>query len=166
MRTTMTGIQSVDPAIVEAGIAMGMTTRQLLFLVEFPLALPSIVAGIRVATVIGVGPATIAAAIGAGGLGEYIFRGLSMVDTTTILAGAIPAAALALTADAAIARLERRVAAGRRGNVLGARGRCALAPSLSRHWPQRSSSWPSFWPAANTHGRTTRSSSVPRTSPS
>ena len=109
MRTTMTGIQSVDPATIEAGIAMGMTARQLLFLVEFPLALPSIVAGIRVATVIGVGTATIAAAIGAGGLGEYIFRGLSMVDTTTILAGAIPAAALALTADAAIAWVERRV---------------------------------------------------------
>src|ERR1700687_1362791 len=96
MRTTMTGIQTVDPAIIEAGVAMGMTARQLLFLVEFPLALPSIIAGIRVATVIGVGTATIAAAIGAGGLGEYIFRGLSMVDTATILAGALPAAALAL----------------------------------------------------------------------
>ena len=78
---------------------MGMTPRQLLLLVELPLAMPSIVAGLRVATVIGVGTATIAAAIGAGGLGEYIFRGLSMVDTTTILAGAIPAAALALVAD-------------------------------------------------------------------
>jgi osmoprotectant transport system permease protein len=120
MRTTMTGIQSVDPAIIEAGIAMGMTARQLLFLVEFPLALPSIVAGIRVATVIGVGTATIAAAIGAGGLGEYIFRGLSMVDTTTILAGAIPAAALALAADAAIAWLERR--------VRPVRGRSVVAP--------------------------------------
>jgi osmoprotectant transport system permease protein len=116
----MTGIQSVDPAIIEAGIAMGMTARQLLFLVEFPLALPSIVAGIRVATVIGVGTATIAAAIGAGGLGEYIFRGLSMVDTTTILAGAIPAAALALAADAAIAWLERR--------VRPVRGRSVVAP--------------------------------------
>ncbi len=72
---------------------MGMTDRQLLWLVQLPLALPSIVGGIRVATVIGVGTTTIAAAIGAGGLGEYIFRGLSMVDTTTILAGAIPAAA-------------------------------------------------------------------------
>src|SRR5687767_1064668 len=92
VRTTMTGIQTVDQAVVEAGVAMGMTPRQLLFMVELPLALPSIVAGIRVATVIGVGTTTIAAAIGAGGLGEYIFRGLSMVDTPTILAGAIPAA--------------------------------------------------------------------------
>jgi osmoprotectant transport system permease protein len=118
MRTTMTGILNVDPAIIEAGIAMGMTNRQRLFLVELPLALPSIVAGIRVATVIGVGTATIAAAIGAGGLGEYIFRGLSMVDTTTILAGAIPAAALALVADAAIAWLERRVRPARGRTVI------------------------------------------------
>jgi osmoprotectant transport system permease protein len=118
MRTTMTGILNVDAAIIEAGIAMGMTPRQLLFMVELPLALPSIVAGIRVATVIGVGTATIAAAIGAGGLGEYIFRGLSMVDTTTILAGAIPAAALALAADAGIAWLERRVRPGRGRTVI------------------------------------------------
>src|ERR1700730_9307142 len=109
LRTTMTGIQSVDPAVIEAGIAMGMTTRQLLFLVEFPLAVPSIVAGIRVATVIGVGTATIAAAIGAGGLGEYIFRGLSMGHRTTSLGGASPAAALALAADAVLAWLERRM---------------------------------------------------------
>ena len=78
-------------------------------MVELPLALPSIVAGLRVATVIGVGTATIAAAIGAGGLGEYIFRGLSMVDTTTILAGAVPAAALALVADGCLAWLEHRL---------------------------------------------------------
>ena len=120
MRTTMTGIVNVDPAVIEAGIAMGMTTRQLLFMVELPLAFPSIVAGIRVATVIGVGTATIAAAIGAGGLGEYIFRGLSMVDTTTILAGAIPAAALALAADAAIAWLERRARQVRGRTVIAA----------------------------------------------
>ena len=113
VRGTVTGIQNVDPAVVEAGIAMGMTGRQRLWMVEFPLALPSIVSGVRVATVIGVGTATIAAAIGAGGLGEYIFRGLSMVDTTTILAGAIPAAALALTADGLLAWLERRLAPGR-----------------------------------------------------
>ena len=113
VRTTATGIRNVDPAVVEAGIAMGMTDRQLLWLVQFPLALPSIIAGIRVATVIGVGTTTIAAAIGAGGLGEYIFRGLSMVDTTTILAGAIPAAALALSADGLLALLERRMHEGR-----------------------------------------------------
>ena len=106
VRTTVGGLQSLDRAVVEAGVAMGMTPRQLLLLVELPLAMPSIVAGLRVATVIGVGTATIAAAIGAGGLGEYIFRGLSMVDTTTILAGAIPAAALALMADGGLAWLE------------------------------------------------------------
>jgi osmoprotectant transport system permease protein len=106
VRTTVGGLQSLDRAVVEAGVAMGMTPRQLLVLVELPLAMPSIVAGLRVATVIGVGTATIAAAIGAGGLGEYIFRGLSMVDTTTILAGAIPAAALALAADGGLAWLE------------------------------------------------------------
>jgi osmoprotectant transport system permease protein len=113
MRTTVTGIRNLDPNIIEAGVAMGMTARQLLWLVELPLALPSIIAGIRVAAVIGVGTATIAAAIGAGGLGEYIFRGLSMVDTTTILAGAIPAAVLALTADGLLAWLEHRVRRGR-----------------------------------------------------
>ena len=109
IRTTVAGIRGVDPAVVEAGIAMGMTDRQLLFLVELPLALPSIIAGIRVAMVIGVGTATIAAAIGAGGLGEYIFRGLSMVNTTTILAGAIPAATLALVVDGGLGWLERRM---------------------------------------------------------
>lgn len=124
MRTTITGITGVDPSVVEAGTAMGMTNRQLLWLVEFPLALPSIVAGIRVATVIGVGTATIAAAIGAGGLGEYIFRGLSMVDTTTILAGAIPAALLALGADALLAWFERRMAPSRGRTV-------SLAPTAA-----------------------------------
>ena len=109
IRTTLSGIRQVDRAVIEAGVAMGMTSRQLLWLVELPLALPSIFSGIRVATVIGVGTATIAAAIGAGGLGEYIFRGLSMVDTTTILAGAIPAAALALAADGGLAWIERRL---------------------------------------------------------
>ena len=109
VRMTMTGIQGIDRAVIEAGVAMGMTRRQLLFLVELPLALPSIIAGIRVATVIGVGTATIAAAIGAGGLGEYIFRGLSMVDSTTIMAGAIPAAVLAVSVDALLAWLQRRL---------------------------------------------------------
>ena len=121
VRNTVTGITTVDPAIVEAGIAMGMTDRQLLWLVQFPLALPAIVAGIRVATVIGVGTATIAAAIGAGGLGEYIFRGLAMVDTTTILAGAIPAAALALAADGGLAWLQHRMTSGRTAPARAAR---------------------------------------------
>ena len=106
---TVTGIRQVDRAVIEAGVAMGMTDRQLLWMVELPLALPAIVAGIRVAAVIGVATATIAAAIGAGGLGEYIFRGLSMSDTTTILAGAVPAAALALIADAALGWTGRRL---------------------------------------------------------
>ena len=109
VRLTVTGIRSIDRSILEAGEAMGMTRSQLLWIVQLPLAMPAIVAGVRVAAVIGVGTTTIAAAIGAGGLGEYIFRGLSMVDPTTILAGAIPAAALALTVDTLLAWLERRV---------------------------------------------------------
>jgi osmoprotectant transport system permease protein len=112
VRTTVAGLRSLDRAVVEAGVAMGMTPRQLLLMVELPLAVPSIVSGIRVAAVIGIGTATIAAAIGAGGLGEYIFRGLSMVDTTTILAGAVPAAVLALAADGLLALMERGLAAG------------------------------------------------------
>jgi osmoprotectant transport system permease protein len=119
LRATTTGIQQVDRAVVEAGLAMGMTGRQLLWLVELPLALPSIVGGIRVATVIGVATATIAAAIGAGGLGEYIFRGLSMADTTTILAGAIPAAALALAADALLGWAGRRISGLRMSATFG-----------------------------------------------
>ena len=96
---TYTGIKGVDRAVVEAGRGMGMTDRQLLWQVELPLALGVIIAGIRVAAVISIGLATIAAAIGAGGLGEYIFRGLAMVNNSVILAGAIPAAGLAILAD-------------------------------------------------------------------
>jgi osmoprotectant transport system permease protein len=107
VRTTTAGLRSVDRVLVEAGTAMGMTPGQLLRQVELPLALPSIVAGIRVAAVIGVGTATIAAAVGAGGLGEYIFRGLSMVDSTVILAGAVPSAVLALAIDGLLTLVER-----------------------------------------------------------
>ena len=114
VRTTIAGLRGIDPAIREAGVAMGMTARELLRQVELPLALPSIVAGVRVAAVVGVGSATIAAAIGAGGLGEYIYRGLSMVDTTVILAGAVPAAALALVVDGSLLWLERQLSARRR----------------------------------------------------
>jgi osmoprotectant transport system permease protein len=121
IRTTVAGLRSIDGAILEAGVAMGMTSRQLLLMVELPLAAPSIVAGVRVATVVGVGTATIAAAIGAGGLGDYIFRGLSMVDSTVILAGAVPAAALALAADASLTWLERRLASGRSAAPAAAR---------------------------------------------
>src|SRR5438105_9021847 len=114
VRTTIAGLRGIDRAIREAGVAMGMTMRELLRQVELPLAMPSIVAGVRVAAVAGVGSATIAAAIGAGGLGEYIYRGLSMVDTTVILAGAIPAAILALVVDGALLWLERQLSARRR----------------------------------------------------
>ena len=107
IRGTFAGISGVDPAIREAGRGMGMTDAQLLFQVEFPLALPVIFSGIRVATVVGVGVATIAAAIGAGGLGMFIFRGVSMIDDRLILAGAIPAALLALGADWGLGALER-----------------------------------------------------------
>lgn len=109
IRNTYAGIKSVDPAVVEAGKGMGLTDRQLLFQVELPLALGVIIAGVRVATVITVGLATIAAAIGAGGLGEYIFRGLAMVDNSVILAGAIPAAAMALLADFGLGWLQKRL---------------------------------------------------------
>jgi osmoprotectant transport system permease protein len=108
IRNTYTGITHVDPAIREAAVGMGMTDWQLLKRVEIPLAMGVIFAGIRVATVISVGLATIAAAIGAGGLGTYIFRGLSTVNSELILAGAIPAAAMALVADYILGRLERR----------------------------------------------------------
>ncbi|MGB9204082.1 MAG: ABC transporter permease [Terriglobales bacterium] len=109
IRNTYAGIRGVDSAVVEAGRGMGLTDRQLLFQVELPLALSVILSGVRVAVVISVGLATIAAAIGAGGLGEFIFRGLAMVDNRVILAGAIPAAVLALLADLSVGWLERRL---------------------------------------------------------
>jgi osmoprotectant transport system permease protein len=115
IRTTAAGMRTIDPAILEAADAMGMTSRQRLIQVELPLALPTIIAGIRVAAVFGVGTVTIAAAIGAGGLGEYIYRGLSMVDATVILAGAIPVAALALVVDGLLLLLERTLSSRRRG---------------------------------------------------
>jgi len=110
IRNTYTGIRGVDPAVVEAGRGMGLTERQLLWQVQLPLSLSVIIAGIRVAAVISVGLATIAAAIGAGGLGEFIFRGLAMVNNQLILAGAIPAAFLAIAADVILGRLEKRLA--------------------------------------------------------
>lgn len=107
IRNTYAGITGVDAAVVEAGRGMGMTDHELLFQVQLPLALGVIIAGVRVATVISVGVATIAAAVGAGGLGEYIFRGLAMVNNQLILAGAIPAAALALLADISLGLVEK-----------------------------------------------------------
>lgn len=110
VRNTYTGIAGVDPAIRDAGRGMGMTDWQLLVLVELPLGLGVILAGVRVATVVAVGTATIAAAIGAGGLGVYIFRGVATVNDTLILAGALPAALIALAADGLLGWAERRLA--------------------------------------------------------
>ncbi len=109
VRNTYAGITGVDPAVREAGRGMGMTDGELLRLVELPLAAGVILAGVRVAVVVSVGVATIAAAIGAGGLGVYIFRGVATVDGTLILAGALPAALLALLADGLLGLAERRL---------------------------------------------------------
>ncbi|MGH9794012.1 MAG: ABC transporter permease [Candidatus Acidiferrales bacterium] len=110
LRNTCVGIAGVDRAVIEAARGMGMTRHQMLWQVEMPLAMSVILAGVRVATVICVGIATIAAAIGAGGLGTFIFQGLSMVNNNVILAGAVPAALLAVTIDAGLGWAERRFA--------------------------------------------------------
>jgi osmoprotectant transport system permease protein len=110
IRNTYAGIKGVDRSVIEAARGMGLTDRQLLFQVELPLAASVILAGVRVAVVLSVGLATIAAAIGAGGLGELIFRGLAMVNNSVILAGAIPAALMALLADVLLGWLERHFA--------------------------------------------------------
>jgi osmoprotectant transport system permease protein len=109
IRNTSAGITGVDRAVREAARGMGMTDRQILFQVELPLSFSTMLAGIRIATVLTIGIATIAAAVGAGGLGEFIFRGLAMVNNQLILAGAIPAALLALAADFVLGVLERRL---------------------------------------------------------
>ncbi|HKG15428.1 MAG TPA: glycine betaine ABC transporter substrate-binding protein [Pyrinomonadaceae bacterium] len=121
IRNTVTGIEGVDRSVREAALAMGMTDAQILRQVELPLAAPVILAGVRVATVISVGVATIAAAIGAGGLGVFIFRGLRQYDNNLILAGAVPAALLALAADAGLGLIESRLDVRRRARR--ARGR-------------------------------------------
>jgi osmoprotectant transport system permease protein len=109
LRNTYVGLTGIDPAVLQAAEAMGMTQAQILWRVRLPLALPVILAGIRTATVITIGVATIAAAIGAGGLGTFIFRGVAMVSDAVILAGAIPAALLAILADFLLALIERRL---------------------------------------------------------
>ena len=111
LRNTLVGILGVDPAVRESAVAMGMTDWQLLFQVELPLAARTILAGVRVATVTTIGTATIAAAIGGGGLGVFIFRGIASVDTTQILAGAVPAALLALLSDGGIGWIEKHFSA-------------------------------------------------------
>ena len=126
IRNTFTGISGVDPAVREAARGMGMTDWQMLTQVELPLALNVIIAGVRVATVISVGTATIAAAIGAGGLGMYIFRGLRMNDNTLILAGALPAALMALAADFALGGVEKALTPGRTARA-GKIGKVAFA---------------------------------------
>src|ERR1700676_606332 len=110
LRNTCTGIAGVDPSVVESARGMGMTPKQVLWQVQLPLAAPVLLAGIRVATVISIGVTTIAAAIGAGGLGVFIFRGVAMVNNQVILAGAIPAALLALVADFGLGILQRSAA--------------------------------------------------------
>src|SRR5215210_199540 len=127
IRNTYTGITGVDRAVREAARGMGMTDWQMLTQVELPLALSVIIAGVRVATVIAVGTATIAAAIGAGGLGMFIFRGLRMDDDTLIFAGAIPAAIMALGADFALGWVEKRLAPGARRSFGKTARRAAIA---------------------------------------
>lgn len=112
VRNTVVGLLGVDAGVRESAVAMGMTPHQILWQVELPLAVPSIVAGLRLATVATIGTATIAAAIGGGGLGVFIFRGISMYDKWTVLAGAVPAAAMALAADEALGWLEHKLSAG------------------------------------------------------
>ncbi len=109
LRNTLVGILGVDAAVRESAVAMGMTDRQVLWQVELPLAVHMILAGVRVATVTTIGTATIAAAIGGGGLGVFIFRGISTVDTGQMLAGAIPAAVMAIVADEGLGWLERKL---------------------------------------------------------
>jgi osmoprotectant transport system permease protein len=113
IRNTAAGIGAVDPAVREAARGMGLTPRQILFQVELPLSFSTILAGVRVATVLTIGIATIAAAVGAGGLGEFIFRGLAMVNNQLILAGAVPAALLALGADFLLGVIEHLLRPGR-----------------------------------------------------
>lgn len=112
LRNTVTGILGVDAVVRDSAVAMGMTRGQILRMVELPLAAPTIISGLRIATVTTIGTATIAAAIGAGGLGVFIFRGIASVDKYQILAGAVPAALLAIAADGLLGWLEKRVVRG------------------------------------------------------
>jgi osmoprotectant transport system permease protein len=113
LRNMIVGILAIDPGVRESAVAMGMTQRQILWSVELPLAFPTILAGIRTAIVATIGTATIAAAIGGGGLGTFVFRGIAMADTNTILAGAIPAALMAIAADEVLGWIERRASFSR-----------------------------------------------------
>ena len=123
IRNTVTGITGVDPNVREAAVAMGMTSRQILWQVELPLAMPVIITGVRVAMVIAIGVATIAAAVGAGGLGVYIFRGLRQYDNNLLLAGAVPAALMALIADFGLGLLEKYFSVARKQSARTNEGR-------------------------------------------
>ena len=127
LRGLVSGLSLVPPGIKEAGRALGLNRQQVLLHLQFPLAVPSLMAALRVATVISVGVATIAAAIGAGGLGVFIFRGIATVNNTLLLAGALPSAAIALAADAALGALEKRLS--------------YQSPKRLRQWR-----WPMGWP--------------------
>ncbi len=116
LRNTFTGISGVDKAVIEAGRGMGMTDKQLLLKVQLPLAVPVIMAGVRTSTVINVGVATLVGLIGAGGLGILIFQGIAMVRSDLILAGAIPAAMLALVLDFILSKAEKKLSPGRKGD--------------------------------------------------
>ncbi len=109
IKNTYIGINSIEPSIIEAGRGMGMTKSQILTMVEVPLALPIIMGGIRISTVINIGTATIAALIGAGGLGDFIFKGISMSNNNMILAGAIPTALLAISVDYILGLVENKI---------------------------------------------------------
>lgn len=109
LRNSVVGLLGVDAGVRESALAMGMTRRQILLRVELPLALPTILAGVRIATVATIGTATIAAAIGGGGLGTFVFRGIALADSQLILAGAIPAALMAIAADEVLGWFERRI---------------------------------------------------------
>src|SRR5262249_26794789 len=113
IKNTILGLRSVPPSVAEAALGLGMTPWQRLSLVELPLAVPIVLGGVRVATVASVGVATIAAAIGAKGLGSYIFRGVSLSDSRLILLGSIPAALLALACDASLGEVEHTLDPGR-----------------------------------------------------
>lgn len=149
IRNTVTGILNVDPNVREAAVAMGMTGGQVLRQVELPLAMGVIVTGIRVATVIAVGVTTIAAAVGAGGLGVYIFRGLRQYDNNLLLAGALSAALLALAADALLGLVERQFSFETKQSVVARRLALAVAVVLviggAVFWLSRST------PSSETH---------------
>jgi len=134
LRGLLTGLQQVPPGLKQAGQALGLSGGQVLRHVELPLAMPSLMAGLRVASVIAVGVATIGAAIGAGGLGVFIFRGIATVNNTLLLAGALPAAAIALAADACLGALETHLSRGSQQLLQGPRLLQGLRQRLRRWW--------------------------------